>query len=124
GVAGAVAAPLERIGVRGGIRRGETVAVAVGSRGITNLALVVRTLVAVLKEAGARPFVVPAMGSHGGATAEGQRAILAGYGITDDGVGAPIRPSMETVDLGATDGVPIHFDRTAFEATHRPIVNR
>src|SRR5439155_1460845 len=95
-VAGTVAAQLERIGVRGSIRRGETVAVAVGSRGITNLALVVRTLVAVLKEAGARPFVVPAIGSHGGATAEGQRAILAGYGITDDAIGAPIRSSIAT----------------------------
>src|SRR5439155_1394589 len=110
--------------VRGRIQPGATVAIGVGSRGITNLALVVRTLVGVLKEAGARPFIVPAMGSHGGATVEGQRAILAGYGITEDGVGAPIRPSMETVDLGATDGVPIHFDRTAFEADHVAIVNR
>ena len=114
-VAGTVAAELARIGVRGRIQLGATVAIGVGSRGITNLALVVRTLVGVLKEAGARPFVVPAMGSHGGATVEGQRAILAGYGITEDGIGAPIRASMETVDLGATDGVPIHFDRTAFE---------
>src|SRR5437870_6487857 len=123
-VAGTVAAELARIGVRGRIQRGATVAIGVGSRGITNLALVVRTLVGVLKEVGARPFVVPAMGSHGGATAEGQRAILAGYGITEDGIGAPIRASMETVDLGATDGVPIHFDRTAFEADHVAIVNR
>ena len=123
-VAGTVAAELARIGVRGRIQPGATVAIGVGSRGITNLALVVRTLVGVLKEAGARPFIVPAMGSHGGATVEGQRAILAGYGITEDGVGAPIRPSMETVDLGATDGVPIHFDRTAFEADHVAIVNR
>ena len=124
-VAGTVAAQLERIGVRGSIRRGETVAIAVGSRGITNLALVVRTLVALLKEAGARPFVVPAMGSHGGATAEGQRAILAGYGITDDAIGAPIRSSMETVHLGTTDdGIPLHFDRAAHEADHVAIVNR
>ena len=123
-VAGTVAAELARIGVRGRIQPGATVAIGVGSRGITNLALVVRTLVGVLKEVGARPFVVPAMGSHGGATVEGQRAILAGYGITEDGIGAPIRASMETVDLGATDGVPIHFDRTAFEADHVAIVNR
>jgi len=124
-VAGTVAAELERIGVRGSIGPGETVAVAVGSRGITNLALVVRTLVAVLKEAGARPFVVPAMGSHGGATAEGQRAILAGYGITEDAIGAPIRSSMETVHLGTTDdGIPLHFDRAAHEADHVAIVNR
>src|SRR2546425_6880387 len=69
-VAGTVAAELARIGVRGRIQPGATVAIGVGSRGITNLALVVRTLVGVLKEVGARPFVVPAMGSHGGATAE------------------------------------------------------
>src|SRR6266566_7337799 len=124
-VAGTVAAELARIGVRGRIQPGATVAIGVGSRGITNLALVVRTLVGVLKEVGARPFVVPAMGSHGGATVEGQRAILAGYGITEDGIGAPIRASMETVDLGATDGgIPIHFDRTALEADHVAIVNR
>src|SRR5712664_2240913 len=124
-VAGTVAAELARIGVRGRIQPGATVAIGVGSRGITNLALVVRTLVGVLKEVGARLFVVPAMGSHGGATVEGQRAILAGYGITEDGIGAPIRASMETVDLGATDGgIPIHFDRTAFEADHVAIVNR
>src|SRR5947199_9423539 len=123
-VAGTVAAELDRIGVRGSIRPGETVAVAVGSRGITNLALVVRTLVAVLKEAGARPFVVPAMGSHGGATAEGQRAILAGYGITDDAIGAPIRSSMETAHLGTTDdGIPLHFDPAAHTADHVAIVN-
>src|SRR5437879_2836012 len=124
-VAGTVAAELARIGVRGRIQPGATVAIGVGSRGITNLALVVRTLVGVLKEAGARPFIVPAMGSHGGATVEGQRAILAGYGITEDGVGAPIRASMETIDLGATDGgIPIHLDRTAFEAHHDTIVKR
>src|SRR5207244_9669739 len=122
---GTVAAELARIGVRGRIQLGATVAIGVGSRGITNLALVVRTLVGVLKEVGARPFVVPAMGSHGGATVEGQRAILAGYGITEDGIGAPIRASMETIDIGATDGgIPIHFDRTAFEADHVTIVNR
>ncbi|HUE29595.1 MAG TPA: lactate racemase domain-containing protein, partial [Verrucomicrobiae bacterium] len=124
-VAGTVAGELARIGVRGRLRPGETVAVGVGSRGITNLALVVRTLVGVLKEAGVRPFIVPAMGSHGGATAEGQRAILAGYGITEEGIGAPIRASMETVDLGAADdGIPIHFDRAAHEADHVAIVSR
>src|SRR2546425_3672870 len=123
--AGPVAAELARIGVRGRIQPGATVAIGVGSRGITNLALVVRTLVGVLKEVGARPFVVPAMGSHGGATAEGQRAILAGYGITEDAIGAPIRSSMETLDLGTTDdGIPLHFDRAAHEADHVAIVNR
>src|SRR3989441_7055560 len=124
-VAGTVAAELARIGVRGRIQPGATVAIGVGSRGITNLALVVRTLVGVLKELGARPFVVPAMGSHGGATAEGQRAILAGYGITEDGIGAPIRSSMETVHLGTTDdGIPLHLERAAPEGDHLAIVKR
>ncbi len=90
-VAGTVAAELARIGVRGRIQPGATVAIGVGSRGITNLALVVRTLVGVLKEAGARPFIVPAMGSHGGATVEGQRAILAGYAIVDHGFDHVVR---------------------------------
>src|SRR3989442_6151599 len=73
-VAGTVAAELARIGVRGRIQPGATVAIGVGSRGITNLALVVRTLVGVLKEAGARPLVVPPMGSHGGAPGGGDPA--------------------------------------------------
>jgi Lactate racemase N-terminal domain len=124
-VAGAVTSELARIDIRTRIRPGETVAVAVGSRGITNLVVVVRTLVAILKQAGARPFIVPAMGSHGGATAEGQQRILEGYGVSEAAMGAPIRSSMETVDLGVTDdGVPLHFDRSAHEADHVAIVNR
>ena len=73
---------------------GASVAVAVGSRGIANLQEVVRTVVSELRAAGAKPFIVPAMGSHGGATAEGQIEILAGYGITSEGVGADIRATM------------------------------
>ena len=124
-VTGAVTSELARIGVRTRIRAGETVAVAVGSRGITNLAEIVRTVIGVLKEAGARPFIVPAMGSHGGATPEGQQHILEGYGVSESAMGAPIRSSMETVDLGVTDdGIPLHFDRRAREADHIAIVNR
>jgi len=124
-VAGAVTAELSRIGARTRILPGATVAVAVGSRGITNLALVVRTVVAILKDAGARPFIVPAMGSHGGATAEGQQRILEGYGVSAAATGAPIRASMETVQVGATDdGIPLHFARTAREADHVVVVNR
>jgi hypothetical protein len=99
--------------------------VAVGSRGITNLPTIVRTLVDALRERGARPFLVPAMGSHGGGTAEGQRRVLEGYGLGEETLGAPIRAGMETVLLGETgDGIPIHLDRIAAEAPHLVIVNR
>jgi hypothetical protein len=124
-VPGAVRAELERIGVGGRIRPGGTVAITAGSRGIAQIALVLRTLVEALRAAGGRPFVVPAMGSHGGATAEGQQNILESFGITEDYTGAPIRSSMETVTLGTTsDGLPLHFDRLASEADHVVVVNR
>ena len=124
-VAAAVRGELARVRIADRIRAGGTVAVTAGSRGITNIALVLRTLIAVLREAGARPFIVPAMGSHGGATAEGQEALLAGFGITEASMGAPVRSSMETVHLGTTaDGIPLHFDRAAFEADHVVVVNR
>ncbi|HYR97040.1 MAG TPA: lactate racemase domain-containing protein [Candidatus Binatus sp.] len=124
-VAAAVRGELERIGIRRRIAPSRTVAITAGSRGITDIALVIRTLVAVLKEIGARPFIVPAMGSHGGATAEGQQKILEGLGITEAATGAPIRASMDTVELGATaDGIPLHFDRAAHEADHVAIVGR
>jgi hypothetical protein len=93
------------------------VAVGVGSRGIANLAAIVRATIAGLKAAGWQPFIVPAMGSHGAATAEGQAGVLAGYGITEERVGAPVRATMETVVAGRLeDGTPWHVDRFAFEA--------
>ena len=93
------------------------VAVGVGSRGIANLEAIVRAAVGALRAAGWQPFVVPAMGSHGAATAEGQAAVLAGYGITEERVGAPVRATMDTIVLGeAVTGVPWHVDRYAAEA--------
>ena len=92
------------------------VAVGVGSRGIANLQLIVRTTIGTLREAGWDPFIVPAMGSHGAADAEGQAAVLAGYGIDEARVGAPVRATMETVIVGEATGVPIHVDRYAHEA--------
>jgi len=98
-------------------RRPGPLAVGVGSRGIANLEPIVRAAIAALKAAGWQPFVVPAMGSHGAATAEGQVAVLAGYGITEERVGAPVRATMDTVVLGeAIPGVPWHVDRFAAEA--------
>lgn len=107
------------------ITKGMKIAVAVGSRGITNLPLCVRSIVAMLKKAGAEPFIVPSMGSHGGATAEGQKNMLVGMGITEEYVGAPIRATMETVELGRTQsGLPVVMDRYASEADGIVIVNR
>jgi hypothetical protein len=98
------------------IRPGKRVCLAVGSRGIDRIAEVVRATVERLAEAGAEVFIVPAMGSHGGATSEGQLAVLAEYGITAEAMGVEIRSSMETVSLGEVGpGVPVFIDRNAFE---------
>ena len=92
------------------------VCVAAGSRGIDRIDQVVGAVVGRLREAGATVFIVPAMGSHGGATAEGQLEVLAGYGITPESMGCEIRSSMETIELGEVEpGVPVFVDRNAFE---------
>jgi hypothetical protein len=107
------------------IRRGETVAVGVGSRGIANLARVVEGIVRHLRSLDAEPFIVPAMASHGGGTAEGQLRILSSYGITEESCGCPIRGSMEVVRVSDSKlGFPVLFDRNAFEADHVVVCNR
>jgi hypothetical protein len=107
------------------LKRGDSVAIAVGSRGISNQPLIVRTLVQELKQAGGVPYLVPAMGSHAGATAEGQAAMLRGLGFTEEYIQAPIRSSMDVVELGQTgSGLPVLVDRNACEADHLVIINR
>lgn len=108
------------------VRPGQRIAVTGSSRGIVGFALVVRTCVEALREAGAEPFVVPGMGSHGGATAEGQLAVLADtHGITEASVGCPIHSSMEVVQVGTTaTGFPVYQDRHAWEADGVLVVNR
>jgi hypothetical protein len=107
------------------IPKGAHIAIAAGSRGIANIARIVKTTVAVVKEAGGLPFVVPAMGSHGGATAEGQRQVLEGYGITEAFMGAPIRASMDVVELPQGDLVHrVYMDRQAYEADGTIVINR
>ncbi len=102
--------------VMGTITPGMRACVAAGSRGIDRIDLVVGAVVERLREAGADVFIVPAMGSHGGGTAEGQLAVLAGFGITPATMGCEIRSSMDTVDLGeVVSGVPVFVDRNAFE---------
>ncbi len=111
--------------VRDRIRPGMRVAVAVGSRGITNLQAIVREVVRTLKSADAEPFIVPAMGSHGGATPEGQSELLAEYGITEQHLGVPIRPSLEVKRIGATpEGVDVYCSVEAMAADGIVIVNR
>lgn len=124
-IPGTVQAELKRLQLPDRIRPGQSVAVTVGSRGIANIHLVTKAAVAHLKSIGAKPFIVPAMGSHGGGTAEGQRAIVEGYGITEEFVGCPIRSSMETVVVCQTaEGIPVHFDRNAYEADHVLVCGR
>lgn len=110
------------------IRPGMTVAITGSSRGIANMNVILREIVSFLRQAGARPFIIPAMGSHGGSTAEGQRQILTGYGITEEFCGCPVKSSMETVHLGDAyeDGVPlpVYIDRLAYEADGIVVVNR
>ncbi len=105
----------ERIRCR--VKPGQSVAVLVGSRGITNINLIVKQTVDSLLDLGTSPFIVPAMGSHGGGNAEMQRQIIAGYGITEQAMGVPIKASMETVVIGETrGGVPVHMDKNAYAA--------
>ncbi|MEI6715523.1 MAG: lactate racemase domain-containing protein [Verrucomicrobiota bacterium] len=116
---------LRSSGVLARIRPGMSVAIGAGSRGITNLPLVTRLLAQELLKAGARPFIFPAMGSHGGATAEGQRAVLARMGFTEEKMGVPIRTTMDVVQVGTTpDGLPAYVDAIAAEADGIIIVNR
>ena len=107
------------------VRPGQSVAITAGSRGVANIALILKATVEYFRRLGTEPFIVPAMGSHGGATAEGQRAVIEAYGVTERYVGCPIRSSMETVVVCHTaEGFPVHFDRHAFEADHVVVCNR
>jgi hypothetical protein len=107
------------------IRPGMRLAIGAGSRGITNLPLVTRLLIEELRKAGAQPFIFPAMGSHGGATPEGQRAVLERMGFTEKAMGAPIRATMDVVQVGTTpDGLPAYVDAFAAQADGIIVVNR
>ena len=121
----AVRGELDEIEASSLVKRGDRIAITGGSRGVANIDIVIKATVDYLKELGAKPFVVPAMGSHGGATAEGQRDVLAHYGITEQTVGAPIEATMDTVEIGKTaDGLPVFLDRNAAEADGIVPLNR
>jgi hypothetical protein len=106
------------------VKAGDTVAVGAGSRGIANIATIVGATVDYLKELGARPFVFPAMGSHGGGTPDGQLSVLAHYGITKTTMGCPVRATMDVVQVGEALGLPVWLDRFAAEADWIGLVNR
>lgn len=118
-----LAAEFDRI--RGQIQPGARIAIGVGSRGIANLAEIVQTVVSLVRAAGATPFLIPAMGSHGGATPEGQIGVLAEYGITEKAMGAPIHASMEVRQVGTTtDGVKVWCSTEALGANGILVINR
>ena len=124
-VAGTVDSQLQALSLDGVVNSGESVAITAGSRGIANIDVITKAIVEHVKSLGGVPFVVPAMGSHGGGTADGQRAILEGYNITEDFIGAEIRSSMDTVIVDETpQGIPVHFDQNAFGADHVIVAGR
>src|SRR5712691_3973811 len=106
------------------IKRSDTVAVGAGSRGIANIGVIVGAAVRYLRDLGARPFVFPAMGSHGGGTADGQLDVLAHYGITEATMGCPVRGTMDVVQVGEALSMPVWLDRFAAEADWIGVVNR
>ncbi len=124
-VPGAVRTLILESAIEKRVKPGGTIAVGIGSRGVNQIALIARSVVDALKERGYRPFIVAAMGSHGGATPEGQRALLAEYGVTEDAMGVPVKTDMETVELGTNPvGLPIYFDKNAYQADGIVLVNR
>lgn len=107
------------------IRKGQRIAITGGSRGIANYVDLMRIAVAYIKGKGAIPFIVPAMGSHGGATAEGQVEVLRNLGITEESVGAPIISSMDVVEVARTElNLPVYIDKNACEADGILLLNR
>jgi len=124
-VRAAVQRELRKLSPKLQVKPGARVGISVGSRGIRNLATIVRGAVDGLHELGAEPFIFPAMGSHGGGTAEGQAAVLHHYGVTEKAMGCPIKSSMAAVQIGqSSEGIPVFLDRHASEADHVVVLNR
>ncbi|MFM1655610.1 lactate racemase domain-containing protein [Brevibacillus sp. B_LB10_24] len=124
-VADAVRREVREAGVLSRIAPGNRVAIAVGSRGVAEIAAIAREVVRAVKAAGGHPFIVPAMGSHGGATAEGQQEVLESLGVTEAFVEAPICSSMEVVEVGRLpNGLPVYIDKNAYSADKIIVINR
>ena len=121
----AVIIQMSRPGLGDYIKPGKRIAITCGSRGITNIAIITKATVDFVKSRGANPFIVPAMGSHGGATAEGQKALIESYGVTEEFTGCPILSSMETVVIGDSDeGHKVRIDKNAARADGIIVVGR
>jgi hypothetical protein len=124
-VAAEVRKQLSRSGFAGRLKPGSKVAIGVGSRGIHNIATIARNVVQFWKDAGMQPFIFPAMGSHGAASAEGQAEVLAHYGITEATMGCPVISQLEVVSLGKTDdGIEAFMDKMAFDSDGVMLVGR
>ena len=124
-VAAETDAQLSRLRLEHRLRAGQSVAITAGSRGVANVAVVLRQIAAHVRKLGGEPFLVPAMGSHGGGTAAGQVKILRDYGVTEEFCGCPVRASMDTVVVcQAAEGFPVHFDQYASQADHVIVCNR
>ncbi|MED3912021.1 lactate racemase domain-containing protein [Peribacillus simplex] len=124
-VAREVKKAIKEAGVLSRINEDDRVAIAVGSRGVADLPILVRETVSAVMEAGGNPFIVPAMGSHGGATAEGQIDVLLQLGISEEAVGAPIMSSMEVIKLDELpNGLPVYIDKLAYESDKIIVINR
>jgi len=116
---------LNEFGLKNSVKPNETIAITAGSRGINHLNTILKTLVEYLKELKASPFIIPAMGSHGGGTAEGQLQILTDYGITEEVMGCPIKASMEVVEIGESEfETPVYLDKHASLADKIIVVNK
>jgi hypothetical protein len=115
---------IQTLGLRNRIRNGQTVAITAGSRGITGIDRILAAVVQECSLLGLKPFIVPAMGSHAGATAEGQQHLLEHYGVTEAAMGCEIRSSMEVVRIGDVNGIPVFCDRNAWEADYIAVVAR
>jgi hypothetical protein len=120
----AVRESLRSLHLQDRVKPRETVAITSGSRGIANIDRITRAVVDGVKSLGLTPFIVPAMGSHGGATAEGQLKVLEHYGVTESAMGCPIRSSMDVVEVGRTKGTTVFCDKNAWEADHIAVVGR
>ena len=116
---------LDRLNAKDLITPNMKIAITAGSRGISNIPIIMKAICDYIKDAGGDPFIVPSMGSHGGATAEGQRHVLTELGITEESMGCPILSSMDVVKLGETDRkVPVYMDKNAYSADGIVVVNR
>jgi hypothetical protein len=124
-ISGEITRQLANLNLESSVNQGQTVAVACSSRGLANYSTIVKAVVAFLKQLKLDPFLIPAMGSHGAATAAGQKRVLEHLGIVEEKVAAPIRSSLEVVQIGETENqIPVYLDKLASEADHIVLINR